>query len=97
MSMAVDSVTFHRADIADLIFPTSCNIHTPYQVKQRSSAGPAWMTATLSTYVITSCQRKKVRRLERLSTKFQKLSAEFRRQCQGERSGFNASATTRLG
>jgi predicted HAD superfamily Cof-like phosphohydrolase len=49
MSKAADNVTFHRADIADLILPASCNIHTPYQVTQRSSAGPAWMTVTLST------------------------------------------------
>jgi len=59
--MAVNSVTFHRADITDLILPAFCNIPTPYQVTQRSSAGPAWMTVTLSTYVITSC-KKKVRR-----------------------------------
>jgi hypothetical protein len=58
MSMAVDSVTFHTANIADLGLPTSCSIHAPYQVKQRSSAGPAWMTATLSTCVITSRKKK---------------------------------------
>jgi hypothetical protein len=50
-------------------------------------------------HVVDVCDyvmRKKVRRLERLSNKFQKLPAEFRRHCQEERSSFEASAATRL-
>jgi hypothetical protein len=79
-SIVADNVTFHTANIADLILSTSCNIHASYLVKQRSEIRPGWMTLTFSTYLITSC--KKGRLLKRLSNKFQKLSAEFRRQCQ---------------
>jgi len=48
-------------------------------------------------YVMQNKKKKKARRLERLSTEFQKLSAEFRRHCQGGRTGFDAFAATRLG